>query len=314
MKRKLPLASQEHEDNLLAIREVILSHSKDKIAAIILFGSFARGDWVYDIYNEEGITYEYASDYDLLILTEQVKHGTGMAALRLQRELNKKLKSFKRPYKSHTPSIIVESLYVVNKELEKGQYFFSDIKKEGICLYNSQEFELKAAKKLTNAQRIAIAKEDFAQFFTSAGEFLIDCNHAFNRESYKKSAFYLHQATESLLNCTLLVLTGYRAKIHDLGELLALCASQKKEFSYIFPEHNNSLKNNIKPYRTIPQKQIDLLYNSNNKADWFELLKLAYIESRYSKYYRIRKEQLEYLISKVEQLQKITKQVCEKQI
>ena len=36
---------------------------------VILFGSFARGDWVHDIYKEDHITYEYASDYDLLIIT-----------------------------------------------------------------------------------------------------------------------------------------------------------------------------------------------------------------------------------------------------
>ncbi len=37
---------------------------------IILFGSYARGDWVEDKYVENGTTYEYKSDYDLLIIVD----------------------------------------------------------------------------------------------------------------------------------------------------------------------------------------------------------------------------------------------------
>ena len=35
---------------------------------VILFGSHARGDWVEDRYEKEGVTYEYVSDYDLLVV------------------------------------------------------------------------------------------------------------------------------------------------------------------------------------------------------------------------------------------------------
>ncbi|MCZ8284060.1 MAG: nucleotidyltransferase domain-containing protein, partial [Bacteroidia bacterium] len=40
-----------------------------EIEMIILFGSHARGDWKIDEYVENGITYSYNSDYDLLIIT-----------------------------------------------------------------------------------------------------------------------------------------------------------------------------------------------------------------------------------------------------
>jgi predicted nucleotidyltransferase len=35
---------------------------------IILFDSYARGSWVEDTYVENGNTYEYKNDYDLLII------------------------------------------------------------------------------------------------------------------------------------------------------------------------------------------------------------------------------------------------------
>jgi hypothetical protein len=40
---------------------------------IILFGSYARGQWVEDIYTEGHITYEYISDFDILVLTRLKK-------------------------------------------------------------------------------------------------------------------------------------------------------------------------------------------------------------------------------------------------
>ena len=35
---------------------------------VILFGSYATGKWVEDRYIEKGITYEYRSDFDLLVV------------------------------------------------------------------------------------------------------------------------------------------------------------------------------------------------------------------------------------------------------
>jgi uncharacterized protein len=37
---------------------------------IILFGSFSRGDWVDHRYKENGTTYEYKSDFDILVILD----------------------------------------------------------------------------------------------------------------------------------------------------------------------------------------------------------------------------------------------------
>lgn len=290
MKKALPTKSKTHEAVIHEIRDVILETAKDKIAFVILFGSFARGDWVYDYYTEGGVDYEFASDYDFLLLTKKNKNGSGHAATKLKNDIHKKLKEFRRPYKSHSPTFVIESVDRMNKELEKGQYFFSDIRKEGIVLYDSEEFELNEARELNGQEIKAIAEGHFEQWFSSAGEFLIDAHNAFKRGSLNKASFYLHQTTESFLNCALLVLTGYKPKSHDLEELLSLCASQSNEFLNIFP------------------------LASQEQLSCFELLKKAYIDARYSKDYVITKSQLESLFKSVEKLRDIVEKVCQARI
>ncbi|AFB26550.1 MULTISPECIES: nucleotidyltransferase domain-containing protein [spotted fever group] len=41
--------------------------AKDQIVLIILYGSYARGDWVKDMYTEDHTTYSYTSDFDFLV-------------------------------------------------------------------------------------------------------------------------------------------------------------------------------------------------------------------------------------------------------
>ncbi|WP_232279092.1 nucleotidyltransferase domain-containing protein [Rickettsia akari] len=55
----------------------ILDIAQDKIAMIILYGSFARGDWVCDLPNGDH------SDTDILIILKKGKYK-GHATLRLE--------------------------------------------------------------------------------------------------------------------------------------------------------------------------------------------------------------------------------------
>ena len=59
---------------------------------------------------------------------------------------------------------------------------------------------------------------------------------------------------------------------------------------------------------------METLYKSQDKADWYALLKIAYIEARYNKDYKINKEQLEYLIKRVGALQGVVEEVCRQRI
>ncbi len=285
MKTALPLKSRSHQLQITQITDIITNIAKDQIAFVILFGSFARGDWVYDRYIENGTTYEYASDYDILIITKTKKQASLRNATDLENKIEKEIVAQNLDQK-HNVTLVVESLQKVNSELEKDHYFFSDIKKEGIILYSDGGYKLSKPKKLSSFERKAIALEDYEHWFGKAEEFLIDCRNAFDRGSYVNSVFYLHQATESLYHCNLLVLTGYKRKTHDLVKLQKLCSAYSNQFLTVF------------------------LKATDEEKECFKLLKVAYIDARYNKEYKISKEQLEYLIKRAKILQKITSEIC----
>jgi predicted nucleotidyltransferase len=218
MKTIFPEKSQPFEEKIRQISDIIVNCGKDKIAFVILFGSFARGTWVFDRYSEGNILYQYSSDYDFLIITKTGKQAGGNSAFDLEWAIDKELeaKNLINKYQGHNPHFVIESIDYINSELEKGKYFFSDIKKEGITLYNSDEFELTDPKELSDEEKRQIAGDDYNYWMTSSLGFLRDSKNTYQIQDYNKSAFYLHQATESLYNCTLLTLGGYKPKSHDL--------------------------------------------------------------------------------------------------
>ena len=85
MKTILPDRSLKIQARLNFIVQQILDIAQDKIAMIILYGSFARGDWVRDLPNG------YHSDTDILIILKKSKYK-GHATLRLKDNIYKRLK------------------------------------------------------------------------------------------------------------------------------------------------------------------------------------------------------------------------------
>lgn len=262
----------------------ILITDRGTVAMIILFGSYARGDWVQDEYTEGHITYSYQSDIDIMVVLKKGKYIDNVTS-RIEKKLEKQ--SLRDPLsKNPWITLIFESIDYVNKQLEKGRYFYSDIKKEGIILYDSGEFSLAEPKELSSEQRREIAKEDYEQWFEHGTEFLIDALNAFKRNNFNRGAFYLHQATESFYSTILLVFSGYKPKLHDIRKLGSIAGNYNKDLWRIFP------------HSSVDQRQS------------FKLLEKAYIEARYNKDYKISEEQLLYLVERVNQLQNITKRIC----
>ena len=290
MKSTFPEQSKSHEKHIRKIAEAIVNVDRKEIAFVILFGSFARGNWVKDRYEEDGNTYEYASDYDILVVTKN--RGVKKLEDKIRRELDRSGLSARIVPRSidHSITLVFEPIDYVNSELEKSRYFFYDIKKEGILLYDSGELKLAEPRVLKEEEVREIARGDYGHWFKRATGFFIDCNNALNRDDYCLSVFYLHQSTESLYNCALLVFTNHKPKSHDLLELKSLCASQKNEFLTTFPSATK-------------EQQL-----------CFELLNKAYIEARYNKHYKISKEQLEYLIERVGGLKSLVENLCKDKI
>jgi predicted nucleotidyltransferase len=69
MKKSLTHLPQHKQDELELIKDVILEKIPD-VRIIMLFGSYARGDWVEDIHTEGHNTHVYESDFDILVATK----------------------------------------------------------------------------------------------------------------------------------------------------------------------------------------------------------------------------------------------------
>jgi predicted nucleotidyltransferase/HEPN domain-containing protein len=246
---------------------------------IILFGSYARNAWVEDKYDAE--RYRYQSDFDLLVIVETKSEAIQGRFEREIEEAIEKSESIKTPV-----SIIVHEIDFVNKRLKKAQYFFTDIQKEGILLYDSEKFQLKEARELLPAERKKLAQEDFFYWFNNANSYYKQYGLAMKENELLVSAFLLHQVVERLYSGILLVFTRYKPNTHDLLILRKIANSVDTRLIPIFP-----------------------LDTPENK-DLFKLLRKAYVDARYKPSYMITHDELSVLANRVEKLREIGQLIC----
>ncbi|MBD3322309.1 MAG: hypothetical protein GF350_14510 [Chitinivibrionales bacterium] len=69
MKTDLSFLPAHKQKELAGISAIIKKAAR--VEKIILFGSYARGAWVEDSYVQDGITYEYKSDMDILVVVKK---------------------------------------------------------------------------------------------------------------------------------------------------------------------------------------------------------------------------------------------------
>lgn len=283
MKTSIAHLPESKQAELLAIKDALIPRYPE-IEMIILFGSHARGDWQNDEYVENGNTYSYNSDYDLLIITNNSDKANADTFLFA---ILDKLEALNFEIAIH---LELESIDFVNQQLQEGNYFFDDVKKEGVVLFDTSRFKLAEKRDLSAKEVQAFAQRDFDHWFHSANEFFIDFKNALGRESYNKAAFELHQATERYYSTIQLVFAGYKPKTHDLEVLGRRAKSLNMEFGKVFPK------------ASIIERQR------------FMLLRKAYVDARYKINYRITKADLDYLGERVALLRQLTEQLCKEKI
>lgn len=275
----LPIAKQQELQTVVqAIRQF------SDVELVILFGSYARGKWVEE-YAEDGIHLQYQSDYDLLVI---VKTRSTSAQHRLEYDIittTQNMPNIKTPV-----SPIVHDIEFVNRRLEKAQYFFSDIKKQGIVLYDSGQLKLKKPRELANKERYQLAKEDYEYWFSKAKNFYEGFSFYLSKQNYNEAAFLLHQVAERLYTTLLLVFTRYKPNTHDLSILRRLTNVLDERLIKIFP-----LRNSEETYR-------------------FILLRDAYVDARYKKSYAITEEELIWLSERISELRQLTETLCQEKI
>lgn len=275
LSRVLEILHEEFED---ALKEGTADFKKrGRILKVILFGSYAKGGWVDEPFTMKG----YRSDFDLLIIVNNRKlceftEYWHKAADRLIHEA-----SIETPV-----SFIVHSRREVNTYLKEGQYFFSDIRKEGIVLYELDDESLPEPEPLSTEDRLRVAKEHYEDRFVAAGEFADWAEYARTKQQRKRAAFAFHQSLEQAYSCVLLTLTNYGPPSHNIKFLRSLAEEQDRRLAEAFPR------------------------DQHRERAWFNTLNEAYVKARYSKHYEISEEALIWLGERTTVLLELVKMVC----
>lgn len=255
-----------------------------KIYKIILFGSYARHDWVDE--PENG----YQSDFDLLIVVShrdltEIADYWYVAEDKILRD-----DAIPRPV-----NIIVHSIDEVNRALKRGEYFWVDIVRDGIALYELPQHELATPMPASPQDALYMASEYFAAKLgdvdvwlqTAAGQARQDDDPVRYR---RHAAFNLHQAAEAAYACFLLVRTLYFPRSHNIRFLRSLAEDSEPRLIAAWPRATK-----------VDRRR-------------FELLKRAYVEARYSASYEISREDIEALTACVRRLRDLVEVVSRERL
>lgn len=268
LKRVLSILTEEFEK--VTARATQPWKRDGKIYKVILFGSYARDDWVDE--PEKG----YQSDFDLLIVVShrdltEIADYWYIAEDRILRD----------PAIGRPVNIIVHSIDEVNQALKRGEFFWVDIARDGIALYELPRHELATPMPLTPVDAYRMAQGYFDKWFGSADQFRHLAQEAISKGWTNVAAFQLHQATERLYICFLLVRTLYFPRSHNIKFLRSLAEDKEPHLIEAWPRATK-----------IDRRR-------------FELLKRAYVEARYSANYEIGADDLNALTGCVRHLREL---------
>ena len=280
MKTSLAHLPENKQHEILRIAEIIREVADPEM--IILFGSYAKGTYTEHTYiGRDGIRYEYVSDYDLLVVTKD--------AVEKSYELDDQITNRARMFKPAV-NLEIHDIAYINEGLEFGQYFFSDIVKEGIVLFDKGMVQFSEPRELTVVEQGEISRRYFEKWF-NRGKTFYDLVAHLEQGRYAEGAFLLHQSAESFYYTTLLVFTGYKPKTHNLAKLRKQAKLLSEDLYLLFPAESNKKERHL-----------------------FDLLKRGYVDARYRDDYFIIKEELSSLISRVGEMKNVVEKICKDKI
>jgi predicted nucleotidyltransferase len=255
------------------------SRKNGKILKIILFGSYARSDWVDE--PENG----YQSDFDLLIVVNHedltdIAHYWYVAEDRILRDAD-----IQRPV-----NIIVHSLDEVNKSLKRGEYFWVDIARDGVVLYELPCHPLVTPMPLTSYDAWQMAEGYFGEWLKKIDSGIKLAEFAQMEKEDKDAAFLFHQATERAYICFLLVARLYFPRSHNIKFLRSLAEDIEPRLIEVWPRAVRAERRR------------------------FELLKRAYVEARYSASYTIEMADLDAIAASVRRLRDLVELICRERL
>lgn len=253
---------------------------------IILYGSYARGDYVdYDQRVEYGLRTCYQSDFDIVVLTPKI----GMTQNSIYRLLRKASLKYAQGYadpKVPPVEFLAEYVEDFNESIKEGRYFYTDIVKEGIILYNSGKYDIEPLRELDYAQILEVSKRYYEAKFTKAETRFDVAQYLYTKQKFEDASFDLHQATENYLIAIILTASLYSEKTHNVFEMLQMT-------------------------KLFTTNAIEIFHTDTEEGDrLLKLLQSAYIQSRYNKDFVVTKDDLDKLFEMVECLRVVTEKFC----
>jgi len=254
-----------------------------KVLKIILFGSYARTDWVDEPDNG------YLSDFDLLVIVSHEKltniHDYWFVA---------EDKVLRDPAVGRTVNVIVHTMTEVNQALGRGEYFWTDIIRDGIVLYELPGFPFARPQPMTVHDAVEMARRYYETKQADIEVWLGTASHLLSQETTlarrRNTAFQLHQAVEAAYIAILLVHTFYFPRSHNIKFLRSLAEDVDQRLTAAWPREGR------------PERRR------------FEMLKRAYVEARYGDQYDISIEDLEVLSKSAKTLSGLVASVCEERL
>lgn len=284
----------QHKQSDLELIAGIIKGTMDNVGMVILFGSYARGDYVdFDRRIDFGEQKTYQSDYDILILTHKADR---VETARKQESVLGQYYASKNKQKEqalqHNKTIHITPLRILhkdienfNKEISDNKYFSVQIKNEGIVILDKGIYKLSEPRELDYKEIQELAQEYYDFRINEIENHLIGSELFFSKNINNLSAYHLQQALENIYHSILLVFTLYSPKSHKLKELNESVYSYAPAISDCFGSPNND------DYTKL----------------CFILIDKAYIEGRYNKDYSITKEELELSTKKINEVLELAK-------
>jgi len=155
-------------------------------------------------------------------------------------------------------SLIYHSFDEVNEKLRLGRFFFMDILREGIVLFEEPGHPFVEPHALSAREALDESRDYCERWLQSANEAIGTARFAISQGWSNKAAFDLHQATERLYQCLFLVRTLYTPKTHNLNRLRALAESMEPSLKEVWP---GSTRDESEPMRASekPTSKRDIL-------------------------------------------------------
>lgn len=284
MKKAIQHLPQQTQDELNTLIELIVQNISD-CQVVILFGSFARGN--YTIWEEtfvDGHFESYQSDYDILVVADRCVERAKID------QINDKYDAIflNQPHRTH-PQIIVENMEELNRQLNEGQYFYTDIITEGITLYDTPKANLAKSHNLSFQEIRDQASDYFDVFFNSACQLVESGKRDTNNDRCKTHAFILNQACKHFYKTICLVFSLRHPKEDNLEKLGAMVKRYSRELSTVFLRQTE-----------FEIRCFDLLNQVDEESD--------------NRHFVVTEEELDYMIERTQILKEITECICKDKI